>query len=959
MNSNPLPLEPKITPALSIAGVILMVSGSAYVLIGIKNRSIQIFLSSAYLTSLSITVLIVYVMSPPVSNAIQGAYFVSAFMTGVLFGAGSLIFPEITEGLGCFLGGVCLSMWLLVLKPGGTITGMVGKIVFVLIFGVAVWSLSFIRRTRPYGLIGATSFSGATAVVLGIDCFCRAGLKEFWLYIWALNDNLFPLNTQTYPITRGMQVEIAAVILLCIVGVISQLKLWRVIKDRREKKEAEQRNAERRKSAMEEAMGRFLEARTDREKAQWEKVYGPQWDNVYNDHVRSSRSTIIDASTGFANDNRKSWISIQEVPAGSAATVGVELNRLSLPRADHNLASRSKRQSAITIHTIAEDDETQAETSASTTDVQSASSVDGGPDHQSILPQHNGHGVPSIPPLPFMIPNSASSYAASAQGLATEQTHPHSNLQLADKRKSGTSILRRLSGQNGIASLTSRSEEALVAPEAHHSRASSIAATLNDELGELDLQSVHSEADDVSDGHRRGLMPAVTRSAMQESGNSLSYPGDEPPSPAALSVEFDPEELARPVMTIPEQSLRPAIESRISAGSKSYPGRSNGFNASKNVPVASNDAKGSAPSPADIPSNESLTQGALVKIPSQLSNVVMTYRTNEWAKHISTAEVPIDDQPNAVLGDALAESSIHLVEAPAPVRVEELVQTPVNAGAAINGPASFKSAQVPARSDRPHFTVRRPPETHMALGGATLDDMKDVPTLHRSFSDQSLTNAPTIVIRPPTSAGGQRSSLPRLVRSTSTPRVNQTLPSTIDENAETPTPSISPPLSPPPTSPTHSASLPLAAQLERAPGNPHLIRSASYQSLPRPTPANHFYQQAIATTSDTRLSSLHDSRQPLQRASTFVPGKRDSMLADWQGSLRRESTITAVPQATLNQRRAEMMLERRQSEQSKQREEVTQQYREKVFEQAMRTTDMQALHREAMRKMQAKANKHI
>jgi hypothetical protein len=33
-------------------------------------------------------------------------------------------------------------------------------------------------------LIVCTSISGATALVLGIDCYSRAGLKEFWLYIW-------------------------------------------------------------------------------------------------------------------------------------------------------------------------------------------------------------------------------------------------------------------------------------------------------------------------------------------------------------------------------------------------------------------------------------------------------------------------------------------------------------------------------------------------------------------------------------------------------------------------------------------------------------------------------------------------------------------------------------------------------------------------------------------------------
>jgi hypothetical protein len=133
-----------------------------------------------------------------------------------------------------------------------------------------------------------------------------------------------------------------------------------------------------------------------------------------------------------------------------------------------------------------------------------------------------------------------------------------------------------------------------------------------------------------------------------------------------------------------------------------------------------------------------------------------------------------------------------------------------------------------------------------------------------------------------------------------------------------------------------------------------MVRSFSSESL-----SDHIYQQAAATASDTRLSFYYNSHQPERRKSTFVPGRRDSMLADWQGSLQRENSITAIPKVTADQRRAEMMKEKRQSLQNKQRQEVTQQYREQVLDQAMRTTDMQALHREAMRKLQAKANKHV
>lgn len=108
----------------------------------------------------------------------------AAFITGVVLGAASLVFIDVTEGLGCLLGGFAVSMWFLDLKAGGLITSTSGKAVFITALCLVAYALSFTSYTRPYGLIGGTSFAGATAVVIGIDCYSRAGLKEFWLYLW-------------------------------------------------------------------------------------------------------------------------------------------------------------------------------------------------------------------------------------------------------------------------------------------------------------------------------------------------------------------------------------------------------------------------------------------------------------------------------------------------------------------------------------------------------------------------------------------------------------------------------------------------------------------------------------------------------------------------------------------------------------------------------------------------------
>src|SRR5205814_1287678 len=72
----------------------------------------------------------------------------------------------------------------LVLQPGGLVKSGYGKIIMTVVFSLSVFCLAFHRVTRNYGLIFSIAFSGATITVLGIDFFSRAGLKEFWLYVW-------------------------------------------------------------------------------------------------------------------------------------------------------------------------------------------------------------------------------------------------------------------------------------------------------------------------------------------------------------------------------------------------------------------------------------------------------------------------------------------------------------------------------------------------------------------------------------------------------------------------------------------------------------------------------------------------------------------------------------------------------------------------------------------------------
>ena len=85
------------------------------------------------------------------------------------------------------------------------------------------------------------------------------------------------------------------------------------------------------------------------------------------------------------------------------------------------------------------------------------------------------------------------------------------------------------------------------------------------------------------------------------------------------------------------------------------------------------------------------------------------------------------------------------------------------------------------------------------------------------------------------------------------------------------------------------------------------------------------------------------------------------MLADWRASSRQSLAQSVELAITAEQRRADMLMEKQQTPVSKQRQGPTRQYKDNVFDQARKSSssDIQALHREAMSKMQAKANKHV
>ncbi len=83
------------------------------------------------------------------------------------------------------------------------------------------------------------------------------------------------------------------------------------------------------------------------------------------------------------------------------------------------------------------------------------------------------------------------------------------------------------------------------------------------------------------------------------------------------------------------------------------------------------------------------------------------------------------------------------------------------------------------------------------------------------------------------------------------------------------------------------------------------------------------------------------------------------MLASWRHSVRQDLALNQQPNSSVDARRQDLMMEKYQSGLNQQQQAMAVNYRDSVFDQAMRRGDMLDLHKEAIRKMQASANKHV
>ncbi|KAK0365942.1 hypothetical protein LTR59_004573 [Friedmanniomyces endolithicus] len=957
--TDPLPITPTITPALGIAGCILIVTGAALCLIGIKHQWLYIFLSTALLASVAVTVLIIYVMNPPVRNAIQGAYMVAAVVTGLIFGALALVFKEVTDGLGCLLGGFCLSMWFLVLSPGGLILSTTGKAIMIAVFCLVFFALSFSQYTRSYGLILGTSFAGAQVTVIGVDCFSRAGLKEFWMYIWGLNQDAFPINTTTYPITRGMKVEIACTVILFLFGLMSQFKIWKVVKERRARKNVNRFQEGTDKDQLEEAVGRDIEASNQRDREVWEAEYGNKNDvRVYGDSgVGSSVETFP----------QKRSVSIREREIG-----GHEMAELAGPASAPLRRSSGLNATEIGVQDVPTQSEehlldrsivspSASRTSPNKTDRQPTEEV--AHSTRSSLQQPRTPDGPAVVPLPFWIPleGDASSthdqsHSVVSRGTAGQQIN----------RGRGMPLKQHLLGH-------AQNDECF-----EDDRASSVAATADGDVEDEELSAPRAS---------KTRSPYIFGSENDDLLRPSEDERDRSPSPVRPAIDDPLEEDDDEAVIRPSTALEEVKERTTTARQKR---KSTGSSRQRSLDRLPAQAARSE----DEDENVSLVGSLKGHLPQRFSKVAMTYRTNEWAKHITDADKPAPEEEAESHSPGIQVDHAFTEEAARPVDVEALMPT---------------SAQ-PARALSQNYSKnpyhRSTQGSVDALSRANNSAATPVYAFQRSSSAMSI-NAQN--------SNSNTNRQPRLsLRKTSMPLMSQPLVESPIEDAlaeSKPYRDLPTPMS---MSNTNNLMGERRQRVERAPtstsfhaltSTPHLdviapSESASIRDLDLDAAdadnislsdrkqlleeenmtlaerkarihANSSHEgrwfNPAGDRSRSRQSSLptpgdpaHQGKliydhHPPKRSSTVNNTKQVNMLTNWRQSLQQD-TSARQPLIEEEGARQAMMSERRKAEHEQQRQQAKRASRESVMDSAMRSRQFHGAHRDAMRRLQAKAN---
>ena len=856
------------------------------------------------------TVLIVYLMNPPVSNGVQGAFFVAAFFTGVIFGVLSLVFADITEGFGCLLGGFCLSMWFLSLKDGGLITSTTGRAIFIGCMSAGGYSLSFSHYTRNYGLIASISFSGATATIMGIDCLSCAGWKEFWLYLWNLNEDIFPLNTNTYPLTKNIKAELAGVVIIAVFGVVSQLRVWNLVKDRRAKNAAQELEKQEEQDREEEARGRNVEDNFQKERAQWEAAYG----NKSSIPESSMTSSSIASPKGSTSIKEREIYAVDSVEMVNLTKSGV-----------------AAEGNTVTVSVLKDDEICQIDSQGNPVTSRKVSPMGSDMDEHLSDPPVTSPMIakraslrsavpppPPVVPLPFTVPHEEDTRSDDGDNASVSAV-PNSPIERRPMSKRVSDMSMKRFSTNRASKVFSESSEALVhAPYAEDDRASSLAATLDDDNDNVSVQQLSRPQSPIGTEHDTTLGTSILTGQYYD--NEASAAGTPEDSQNHLLTKERP--AMRQSLTLSTDPKSNKMDTRVDA-----------------IVSNSNSESDQAPSQASHAGQAESHVGSLKGgvLPDRLSKVALSYRTNEWAKHLEVAEKPaLDRLPSPVSPTMIPEEGPE--EKAVPISDEiiaPLLGSKRDSRRVSSGSRANKTTEYGLNRSTPAFSQDSLIDQRSMAGSPPI---ATTGVQSRSSSGNQLD---ALAPLPSNTLIGQRDNLMRK-RTSSQSFTPNTSAANLLEQADQENMSLA-----------QRRQILQHHQATQSPALQHQTSTSSQRKSP-PSTSQKWQQKGLATKG---APAGFNSHQPRRTTSTQSDQKREQLYAGWRNNV--QDITTPQTQAYIaEQQRVALMAERRQKEMEKQQREAKQQQRASQLDSMMRSGHMLDAHREAMRKMQANANRN-
>lgn len=311
--ASPIVLATKLDPAFGVLGALLIITGLPSAFWGHKNRWTSFFLIGFYTLSLVCIVLILKfgilaAVNPP-NTTLRGLFVLASTIAGIIGGAIAVFFWKAAKYFIGAWGGFAFALFIECFRNGGLIDPVGLRWIMYIAFTVVGFVLCTIPKLHWHVLLVSTAIVGASAFMLGVDCFTTAGLKEF--YIWNLGFRaVFPKfvnNGIRFPVSQTMQIELGLMAAVALTGGAVQLRVLVVL--RRKLKEIAEEQKKRDEEAEIQATERF--AGMSKELEEWERDHPTLSKHGRQESGFESTTPLIkesDPGSPFADDKRSSTL---------------------------------------------------------------------------------------------------------------------------------------------------------------------------------------------------------------------------------------------------------------------------------------------------------------------------------------------------------------------------------------------------------------------------------------------------------------------------------------------------------------------------------------------------------------------------------------------------------------------------------------------------------------------------